>query len=244
MGQTRPLFGKTARRLSRVKASVIGRADTGFDCLLLFRTTLLLIFGYCFQSFTHKSALAPALPTELCRSINAIFRRETNEGKITMCSETIYRAPASQSRRRGRYLLIYPVKAHAQIVGDVEANIPFAFHAGNAKLPAGQYRIHVLDDSDLTVMEITSADGSTSALFQVQEAEANTAPAKSELIFNKSGNRYFLAKLFQEGSPRSSQVLASRYQKGISQQTQEGREHVPAHHERSEGINCRKLLQL
>jgi hypothetical protein len=36
-----------------------------------------------------------------------------------------------------------------------------------AKLPVGDYRVHVLvDDSDLTVKEITSADGSTSALFE------------------------------------------------------------------------------
>src|SRR6201982_3502311 len=93
-------------------------------------------------------------------------------------------------------LTIFAGKARAQIIGDLDVNIPFQFHAGNAKFPAGKYRIHMLDDSDLSVMEITSADGSTSALFQVQESEANAAPAKSELIFNKYGNRYFLAKLF------------------------------------------------
>jgi PadR family transcriptional regulator PadR len=58
-----------------------------------------------------------------------------------------------------------------------------------AKLQAGQYRVHVLDDSDFTVMEITSADGSTSALFEVQDEVANATPTKSELISNKYGNR-------------------------------------------------------
>jgi hypothetical protein len=42
-------------------------------------------------------------------------------------------------------LMIYPTQANAQIIGDVEASIPFQFHAGNTKFPAGQYRIHVLD---------------------------------------------------------------------------------------------------
>jgi len=51
----------------------------------------------------------------------------------------------------------------------------FSFHAGNVKLPAGRYFIHVLDNTDLTVMEITSADGSTSALFDVQGAQANSS---------------------------------------------------------------------
>jgi len=123
---------------------------------------------------------------------------------------------------------LYPGKAQAQIVGEIEANIPFQFHAGNVKLPAGRYFIHVLDNTDLTVMEITSADGSTSALFDVQGAQANSSPAKSELIFDKYGNRYFLAKLFDEGNPSGSQVLESRYEKKISQASAEGQEHVAA----------------
>jgi len=132
-------------------------------------------------------------------------------------------------------LTIFAGKAHAQIVGDLDVNIPFQFHAGNTKLPAGKYRIHMLDDSDLTVMEITSADGSTSALFQVQESEANAAPAKSELIFNKYGNRYFLAKLFDEGNPNGSEVLKSRYETKLSQAALEAQERVPAHHRTQQG---------
>ena len=71
----------------------------------------------------------------------------------------------------------------------------------------------MLDNTDLSIMEISSADGSTSALFEVHDAEANSAPAKSELIFNKYGNRYFLAKLFDEGNPNGSTVDESRYEK-------------------------------
>jgi hypothetical protein len=132
-------------------------------------------------------------------------------------------------------LTIYPTRAHAQIMGDLEVNIPFQFHAGNAKLPPGTYVIRRLDDSNLTVMEIGSADGSASALFEVQAAEANSAPAKSELIFNKYGNRYFLARLFDEGNQSGSQVPESRYEKKISQATEEAQTHVPAHHRGRQG---------
>jgi len=125
-------------------------------------------------------------------------------------------------------LALYPSKAQAQTVGEIEANIPFQFHAGNVRLPAGRYFIHVLDNTDLTVMEITSADGSTSALFDVQGTQATSSPAKSELVFDKYGNRYFLAKLFDEGNPSGSQVLESRYEKRISQASAEGQEHVAA----------------
>jgi hypothetical protein len=127
-------------------------------------------------------------------------------------------------------LTIYPTKAHAQIIGDLDVTIPFQFHAGDAKLPAGKYTIHTVDNSDLRLMEISSADGSTSALFEVRDAEANSAPAKSELIFNKYGNRYFLAKLFDEGNPNGSAVNESRYEKKVGQAATEAQAHVPAHH--------------
>jgi hypothetical protein len=132
-------------------------------------------------------------------------------------------------------LTIIPSKVDAQILNNFEVQVPFQFHVGNTKLPAGQYRIHVLDDSDLSVMEIMSTDGSISALFQVQETEANSTPAKSELLFNKYGNRYFLAKLFEEGSASGSQVIESRYEKTVSHQTMEAQEHVPAHRRAQQG---------
>jgi hypothetical protein len=127
-------------------------------------------------------------------------------------------------------LTIYPSKTQAQIVGDIEANIPFQFYVGSVKLPAGKYTIRVADDSELSVMEISSADGKMSALFDVREAEANSAPAKGELIFNKYGNRYFLEKLFDESNPNGSAVIESRYEKRIDKATVEAQEHVPAHH--------------
>ena len=163
-----------------------------------------------------------------------------------MFIEAIEKAHATQKRTRRHQLLslfialtfaltIYPSRAKAQIVGDLEANIPFQFHAGNAKFPAGKYVIRMMDDSGLTIMEISSEDGSTSALLQVQATEANSVPAKSELIFNKYGNRYFLAKLFDEGNSSGNQVVESRYEKRVSQEAAEAQAHVPAHHQGQQG---------
>jgi hypothetical protein len=145
-----------------------------------------------------------------------------------MFTESIDKVTASHKRTRRHHflslliafvfgLMIYPTQANAQIIGDVEANIPFQFHAGNTKFPAGQYRIYVLDNTDLSVMEISSMDDSMSAVFQVRDAETKSDPTKTELIFNKYGNRYFLAELFDEGNPNGSQVLESQYEKRISQ---------------------------
>ena len=103
--------------------------------------------------------------------------------------------------------------AQGQIIGQLEANIPFTFHAGGAKLPPGKYTVHVLDNTDLGLMEIQSADGRTAALFQVREAQDSTAPKKSELVFNHYGDRYFLSKLFDEGEKVGSAVVESGYAK-------------------------------
>ena len=127
-------------------------------------------------------------------------------------------------------LTMYPTRAQAQIIGDLEVSIPFQFHAGSTKLPPGKYVIHMLDNSNLTVMEISSVDGTTSALFDVESEEANSGPAKNELIFNKYGNRYFLSKLFDQENPNGSKVVESRYEKRIGQATAETQEHVPARH--------------
>jgi hypothetical protein len=124
-------------------------------------------------------------------------------------------------------LSIHPAKAHAQIIGELEVNIPFQFYAGDAKLPAGKYVVRMLDNTDLKVMEISSADDSASALFAVGDTEG-PAPRKSELIFNKYGNRYFLTKVFDEGNSEGSVVSESQYEKRVSEAAAEAQEHVAA----------------
>jgi len=154
-----------------------------------------------------------------------------------MFSEEIGNAQEGQNRIKRHYLvslfmalvfaaIIYPNPAHAQLVGSMEADIP-----------AGKYVIRMLDDSDLTIMEISRPDGSVAALFQVHSAEANSTPRKSELIFNKYGNRYFLNKLFDEGEPSGSQVVESNYEKRVGQANAEAQEHVPAHHPAQQGTS-------
>lgn len=126
---------------------------------------------------------------------------------------------------------ILPKAAHAQIIGDVEITVPFSFHVGDAKLPPGTYRIHVLDDTNSSMMEIIKTDDSVSASFDVQNVQANSTPAKSEAIFDKYGKRYFLSKLFDEGESNGSEIVKSRYEKRLisAQEAAEVvQQHVPA----------------
>jgi hypothetical protein len=157
-----------------------------------------------------------------------VFITESQKGEIMKLQETRKHLLLSLFIALVFALTIYPTKAQAQIIGQLDVNVPFQFHAGNTKFPSGKYFIHLLDDSDLTVMEISSADGSTSALFEVRTTQASSTPAKSELIFNKYGNRYFLSKVVEEGSSSGSEVFESRYEKRVGQAAAEAQEHVPA----------------
>jgi hypothetical protein len=121
------------------------------------------------------------------------------------------------------------ISAQGQIIGQLEADIPFTFHAGGAKLPPGKYVIHVQEGSDLGVMEIQSADGRTSALFEVREAQDSTTPKQAVLVFNHYGNRYFLSKLFDGGEKLGSAVVESGYAKQYaSGGASDGEKDVPA----------------
>jgi hypothetical protein len=123
------------------------------------------------------------------------------------------------------------ISAQGQIIGQLEADIPFTFHAGGAKLPPGKYVIHVVENSDLRLMEIQSTDGRTAALFEVREAQDSTVPKKTELVFNHYGNRYFLSKLFDEGEKVGSAVVESGYaKKYASGGAADGEKEVAASH--------------
>ena len=163
-----------------------------------------------------------------------------------MFNETINKTHTSQEGTRGRRLLplflslvfalaIHPAKAHAQIVGELEADIPFPSHAGDAKLPPGKYTFRMIEDSNLKIIEISSEDGSTSALVDVEGAWSRTTLADPELIFNRYGYRYFLEKLFDKENQDGNKVIESRYEKLINQAAAEGEEHVPARHRRQQG---------
>ena len=130
---------------------------------------------------------------------------------------------------------ICPARTQAQIIGNLAADVPFQFHVGNTTLPAGKYVIHQLEGSDLTMMEISTADGKQSALFNVEPTEAKATPEKTELIFNKYGDQYFLSELFDEGNADGNKLFESRAEKQASKEGGAYVAQVAASHPRQEG---------
>src|SRR3979490_10514 len=100
-------------------------------------------------------------------------------------------------------------------------DIPLAFVAGNATLPAGEYRVQKLDGNS-AVLLIHCWDAKASALVITHAAEAKETQTESKLVFNRYGNRYFLSQVWNAGSIRGRQLPISPREKERPQ---------PAHNE-------------
>ena len=110
---------------------------------------------------------------------------------------------------------------NAQIRSDatIRANIPYSFVVNNTTLPAGTYVITVQDPyaSDLSVLEIRSANSQTAVLFETDPVTAPGLAPQTELVFDKIGDIYFLSRVFLKGNEGGSQLLKSKRQRGLEE---------------------------
>jgi hypothetical protein len=109
----------------------------------------------------------------------------------------------------------FTVGAQAQTAGAqvAVANIPFSFYVGNKNLPAGKYKITVLNpNSDRKVLQIRSTTGRASAMIQTNCVIGNTSD-DAKLVFQRYGDRYFFAKAQMAGEPTSFEAIKSSAQR-------------------------------
>ena len=106
---------------------------------------------------------------------------------------------------------VWATTAQSQAAGPqlMRAHIPFAFHVGSRELPAGDYRITVLNpNSDQKVLQIRSTDGRVSAIVNTLGAKAKSAE-KSKLLFRRYGDTYFFAQAQVAGESIALAALKS-----------------------------------
>src|SRR5467141_1239168 len=95
-------------------------------------------------------------------------------------------------------------------------DIPFAFTAGNATLPAGEYRVQKMDRNS-AVLLIHCWDARASALVITNAAQAKELQTESKLVFKRYGNSYFLSQVWTAGSIRGRQLSISPREKEMPQ---------------------------
>jgi hypothetical protein len=107
------------------------------------------------------------------------------------------------------FVLLSGIPAIAQIETRVTFQAPFAFFAGNAKMPAGDYTITVPDmNSDLLLIE--SADRSHSAFVDYVPVDSSAPASSSAVTFNQYGTANFLNTISVEGQESGMQLVVSK----------------------------------
>jgi|ERR1051326_3801689 hypothetical protein len=108
--------------------------------------------------------------------------------------------------------------------GRIMVNIPFAFTAGKALLPAGQYTLEqagVINNSLL----IRSADGKAKAAYvtTMSNDTMRRAESKAKLVFHRYGDTYFLSQIWEAGSSIVHEVPKTAAERELLKQ---GRNHL------------------
>src|SRR5438132_13852439 len=116
-------------------------------------------------------------------------------------------------------LLVFASMVATQVVRADEpmlVNIPFAFVAGNATLPAGEYRVERLHGNSAVVL-IRCSDTSAAAVALSNATQAKETPTQSKLIFKRYDNRYYLSQVWSAGSIRGRALMKSPPEKETTQ---------------------------
>lgn len=110
---------------------------------------------------------------------------------------------------------IATITASAQVIDRLEFNIPFDFTVAEKTFPAGKYTISPLGNYTDGVFVLRDLDSKQENAFVAVNAEKREVPQKSELIFDKIGDHYFLSEIFEEGNNTGEQLPETRLEKRL-----------------------------
>jgi hypothetical protein len=100
--------------------------------------------------------------------------------------------------RMGLLSLLSVMPLTAQIVSGVDFTTSFPFYVGNAKMPAGSYKI-TQSDMNESILQIQSKDGMHSALIEFIPTHSAQPHPHSDVTFHKYGDTEYLNRIWVEG---------------------------------------------
>ena len=107
--------------------------------------------------------------------------------------------------RMGLLSLLSVMPLAAQIDNGVNFTTSFPFYAGNAKMPAGSYKI-TQSDMDESILQIQSKDGVHSALVEFIPTHSAQPHPHSDVTFHKYGDTEYLNRIWVEGQEYGMKV--------------------------------------
>jgi hypothetical protein len=100
--------------------------------------------------------------------------------------------------------------AQTSVSQTMRARIPFTFTVGEKKLPAGVYRVSILNpSSDRKVLQIRSENGRVSAITQTLPVKGDAADT-AKIVFHRYGDSYFFANAQLAGETTSLAATKTR----------------------------------
>jgi hypothetical protein len=111
--------------------------------------------------------------------------------------------------RMGLLSLLSVMPLAAQIENGVDFTTTFPFYAGNAKMPAGSYKI-TQSDVDARILRIQSNDGLHTALIDIIPTQSAQPHPHSDVTFHKYGDAEYLNRIWVEGQEYGMKVDPAR----------------------------------
>jgi hypothetical protein len=107
--------------------------------------------------------------------------------------------------RMGLLSLLSVMPLAAQIDNGVDFTTSFPFYAGNAKMPAGSYKI-TQSNVDESILKIQSNDGVHSAFVDIIPTHSAQPHPQSDVTFHKYGDTEYLNRIWVEGQEYGMKV--------------------------------------
>jgi hypothetical protein len=111
--------------------------------------------------------------------------------------------------RMGLLSLLSVMPLAAQIVDGVDFTTAFPFYVGNAKMPAGSYKI-TQSDNDESILQIQSKDGTHSAFIDFTPTHSVQPHPHSDVTFHKYGDTEYLNRIWVGGQKYGMKVQSTK----------------------------------
>jgi hypothetical protein len=111
--------------------------------------------------------------------------------------------------KMGLLSLLSVMPLAAQMDNGVEFTASFPFHAGDAKLPAGNYRASQ-PDLNVPILQIQSIDGRHSAFVDFMPTQSLQPDRQTAVTFEKYGDTDYLDQVRIEGEDYGIEIIPSQ----------------------------------
>jgi hypothetical protein len=120
-------------------------------------------------------------------------------------------------------LLVVAGTARAQMPGtEIRASIPFEFTVRGETLPAGEYELmRVTDEPDALMLRKVNGQHEH-IVFETEAMDMRDVARKSELVFNKYGDEYFLGEVVSAGEQTGRELAPSHAERTLRREMAKG----------------------